>query len=199
MLALCPDTRTPAKKILAKSTSSANLPPVTVCPIYNRQDPTNKYCSLQIRKMIRWQQTALEGFFDCTFSLVDWDFSLVDWIEARFAVGCLHYMLLIDATREWIQLRSDPVDPDQATPAFEFTFRCDRIRVAPGGYSSEAVYFEFTDGAMDLSDKYLRLVIDRLPSGQFYIWPVIGCEDKAHPSFALDVEPSEQAGSSNGG
>jgi hypothetical protein len=86
MLALCPDTRTPAKKILAKSTSSANLPPVTVCPIYNRQDPTNKNCSLQIRKMIRWQQTALEGFFDCTFSLVDWDFSLVDWIEARFAV-----------------------------------------------------------------------------------------------------------------
>jgi hypothetical protein len=45
MLALCPDTRTPAKKILAKSTSSANLPPVTVCPIYNRQDPTNKNCS----------------------------------------------------------------------------------------------------------------------------------------------------------
>jgi hypothetical protein len=45
MLALCPDTRTPAKKILAKSTSSASLPPVTVCPIYNRQDPTNKYCS----------------------------------------------------------------------------------------------------------------------------------------------------------
>ena len=134
--------------------------------------------------MIRWQQTALEGFFDCTFSHVDWDFSLVDWIEARFTVGCLHYMLLIDATREWIQLRSDPVDPDQATPAFELSFRCDRIRVAPGGYSSGAVYFELTGGAMDLSDKYLRLVIDRLPSGQFYIWPVIGCEDKAHPSFA---------------
>jgi hypothetical protein len=52
---------------------------------------------------------------------------------------------------------------------------------------------------MDISDKYLRLVIDRLPSGHFYIWPVIGSEDKAHPSFAQDVEPSEQAGTSNGG
>ena len=57
MLALCPDTRTPAKKILVKSTGSAKLNPVTVCPIYNRQEPTNKNCSpikMNSPRMIRY-------------------------------------------------------------------------------------------------------------------------------------------------
>jgi hypothetical protein len=59
MLALCPDTRTPAKKILAKSTSSAKLPPVTVCPIYNRQDPTNKNCSIEYAQMPKPKKRTL--------------------------------------------------------------------------------------------------------------------------------------------
>jgi hypothetical protein len=132
--------------------------------------------------------TATEG------STGDADFSLYryvddfDWLEARFTSRGLQFILVIDAPREWIWLRSDPLNPDQANPAFEFTFRSDRIRVLPRGCDSEAVHFEFANGAIDPSHEHIRLVIERLGSGDLYVWPILGEADPAHPS--LDPNPT---------
>lgn len=135
--------------------------------------------------MIRWQQTDLENFFNCTFSPVDW---VLDWnlIEARFSRGCLHYLLQIEASREWVQLRSDPVDPDRSDPAFEITFRCDRVRVMTGGNTGGVAYFDFSDGAIEIAEKYMRLAIQETNSDRLYIWPILGCIDEPHPSFSSD-------------
>lgn len=138
--------------------------------------------------MTQWVQEDFERCLGCTFSRVDCE-SGFEWLEARFSSRGLKYIIVIDAPREWIWLRSDPIEPDQATPAFEFTFRSDRIRITPGGYDSEAIYFEFTDGAIDTAPEHIRLVIDRLSSGDFYVWPVLGSADPVHPS--LEANPTD--------
>ncbi len=131
--------------------------------------------------MIQWEQADLERCLKCTFSRLDCE-SGVEWLEARFSSRGLHFVLVIDAAREWIWLRSDPVNPDQATPAFECTFRSDRIRVAPGDYASESVRFEFADGSSELAPEHLRLVIERLTSGDLYVWPDLGRADSVDPA-----------------
>ncbi len=136
--------------------------------------------------MTQWVQEDFERCLSCTFSRVDCEPGF-DWLEARFSSRGLQFILVIDAPREWIWLRSDPFNPDQATPAFEFTFRSDRIRVTPGGYDSEAVHFEFADGAIDPAPEHIRLVIERLGSGDFYVWPVLGSADPAHPSLEANL------------
>ena len=135
--------------------------------------------------MIRWQQTDLEKFLNSTFSSVG---STVHWnlIEARFSRGLLHYLLQIEASREWVQLRTDPVEPDQSAPAFEITFRCDRIRVLTGENTGGVAYFEFSDDASESAEKHLRLAIQKTNSDHFYIWPILGCMDKLHPTLGLD-------------
>jgi len=135
--------------------------------------------------MILWQQKDLERFLSCTFSSVDW---VITWnlIEARFSSGSLHYLLQIEESREWVQLRSDPVDADQPAPAFEITFRCDRIRVLTKGDICGIAYFEFSDGAREIEEKHLRLAMEKPNSDRLYVWPILGSMDKPHPSFDLD-------------
>lgn len=130
--------------------------------------------------MTQWDQENVERYLGCAFSRLDCEPG-IDWLEARFSSRGLHYILVIDAPREWIWLRSDPFNPDQATPAFEFTFRSDRIRVPSDSFDSKAVYFEFTNGDIEPSPEHIRLVIQRLDSGDYYVWPVIGNADAAHP------------------
>jgi hypothetical protein len=137
--------------------------------------------------MTHWDRADVERCLDCLFRRLDTEPGS-DWLEARFASGGLLFILVIDAPRELIWLRADPVNPDQATPAFEFNFRSDRIRVAPGGYDSEAVHFDFAGGSSELNPEHIRLVIDRLPSGGLYVWPVVGQADPVHPT----LEPIEQ-------
>lgn len=123
--------------------------------------------------MTHWHQADLERCLDCRFCRLDTKVGS-EWLEARFSSRGLQFVLIIDAAREWIWLRSDPVKPDQATPAFEFTFRSDRIRVIPGNYESQAVHFDFTNESMDLDQELIRLVIEKLPDGSLYVWPVLG-------------------------
>ncbi len=136
--------------------------------------------------MTQWAREDFERCLSCNFSRVDCEPGF-EWLEARFSSGGLQFILVIDAMREWIWLRSDPFKPDQATPAFEFTFRSDRIRVLPRGCDSEAVHFEFSDGAIDPSPEHIRLVIERLGSGDLYVWPVLGGADPAHPSVEDNI------------
>ena len=130
--------------------------------------------------MTDWHQVDLERCLDCCFCRLDTE-AASEWLEARFSSRGLQFVLIIDAAREWIWLRSDPVMPDQATPAFEFTFRSDRIRVTPGDYESEAVHFDFTGGSPNLDPEHIRLVIEKLPDGSLYVWPVLGQADQAYP------------------
>ena len=131
-------------------------------------------------------QGDLERCLSCTFSRVECAPGN-DWLEARFSSRGLQFLLVIDAPREWVWLRSDPSNPAQATPAFEFTFRSDRIRVTHGGYDSEAVRFEFSDGVIEAASEHARLVIERLSSGDLYVWPVLGIADPVHPSLEANL------------
>ena len=127
--------------------------------------------------MTQWHQADLERCLDCSFRRLD-AVAASEWLEARFSSSGLQFVLMVDAEREWIWLRADPVNADRATPAFEFTFRSDRIRVIPGGYESEAVHFDFTNGSQDLDPEHTRLVIEKLPDGSLYVWPVVGQADQ---------------------
>lgn len=133
--------------------------------------------------MTHWQQADLERCLGCRFNRLDTE-ATSEWLEARFSSGGLQFILIIDGAREWVWLRSDPGKPDQATPAFEFTFRSDRIRVTPGGYESEAIHFDFTNGSPDFDSGHTRLVIEKLPDGSLYVWPVLGQADQVHPSLS---------------
>ena len=132
--------------------------------------------------MTHWHQADLERCLDCRFCRLDTE-ATSEWLEARFSSSGLQFVLVIDAAREWIWLRSDPVNADRATPAFEFTLRSDRIRVIPGGYESEAVHFDFTNGSQDLNPEHIRLVIEKLPDGRLYVWPVVGQADQDRGRF----------------
>lgn len=141
--------------------------------------------------MTHWQQADLERCLDCHFRRVDTE-PESEWLEARFSSRGLQFVLIIDAPREWVWLRADPVEPDQATPAFEFTFRSDRIRIAPGDYGSEAIHFDFTGGSLDLDPRHIRLVIEKLPDDSLYVWPVVGNADPVHPDHSHNNNSGEQ-------
>jgi hypothetical protein len=135
--------------------------------------------------MTQWQQSDVERCLDCTFSRIYSD-SNADWLVARFSSRGLLYILIIDEIHEWISLRSDSTNPDQATPAFEFNFRCNLIRVIDGAYQSESVHFDFANGCNVSDSESIRLVIEHLPSGGLYVWPVIGHADPVHPGLESD-------------
>ncbi|MFT5467321.1 MAG: hypothetical protein ACI8UO_002425 [Verrucomicrobiales bacterium] len=127
--------------------------------------------------MIRWDAKSVEKIIGAEFALLDHQEKPFEFREANFEVGALKYCLSICPVTEHVWLRADSQKPDQAVPAFEFSFRCDRIRTGSGGYNSEAVYFDFSGGCSTISTKHYRLVLDRLPSGSLYIWPIIGSSD----------------------
>jgi hypothetical protein len=133
--------------------------------------------------MIDWNQKEIEAIIDCCFSIPDQEHPF-QLHEAFFNMGGIHYCLNICPVTELVWLRADALDPDQATPHFEFSFRCDRIRTGDGGYKSKAIFFEFSNGNKKVDPRdHIRLVIDRLPNGNLYIWPIIGASD---PTFDID-------------
>lgn len=133
--------------------------------------------------MIRWEPSEVEQILETRFRVPDpaelpWD--QPDFFEAKFEFGGLLYSLNIFPERELIWLRADLKNAERATPQFEFTFRCDRIRCGPGGYDSQSVKFEFSDGDEKVDfQKHCRLVIERMREGELYIWPAIGAADPA--------------------
>jgi hypothetical protein len=145
-----------------------------------RPSQTSRTSTAHPHEMTEWNQADLERLLDCSFERVDCEPG-IEWLQAGFSSRGLRFTLVIDAPREWIWLRSDPINPDQATPAFEFYFRSDRIRVTAGDYDSEAARFEFAGGDPHPTPRHTRLVIERLPCGALYVWPVIGSPDPPHP------------------
>ena len=146
--------------------------------------------------MIDWNQKEIEAIIGCCFSIPDQEYPF-QLHEAFFAMGGIYYCLNICPVTELVWLRADAVDPDQATPHFEFSFRCDRIRTGDGGYKSKAIFFEFSNGDKQVDFReHIRLVIDHLPNGNLYIWPIVGASD---PAFDIDhlhrrpTKESEQA------
>jgi len=133
--------------------------------------------------MTRWNPKEIEAILGCTFSVLDWEHPFQPH-EAMFKMGGIHYCLFVCPVTELVWLRADAANPDQATPHFEFSFRCDRIRTGGGGYDSEAIFFDFSDGDENVDMRtHCRLVMDRLPNGNLYTWPIIGASDPV-----LDVE-----------
>ncbi len=69
--------------------------------------------------------------------------------------------------------------PEQEdTFCYHEVFSWDRIRTGSGDYNSGAIFFEFSNESEEVNPSHLRLVMDRLPSGKLYTWPVVGTPDK---------------------
>jgi hypothetical protein len=133
--------------------------------------------------MIHWKPSEIEAIIGCCFSIPDQEHPF-QFHEASFDLGGIRYCLNICPVTELVWLRADAANPDQATPHFEFNFRCDRIRTGDGGYNSKAIFFEFSNGDANVDfHAHCRLVMDRLPNGNFYTWPVVGVSD---PSLEID-------------
>jgi len=134
-------------------------------------------------EMMRWTPSEIARVVGGKFSPADPD-EPAAYREISFDIGGMRYSLSLCPDKEFVWFRADVENPDQATPHFEFSFRCDRVRVGPGGYDSEAVRFDFSDGEEDVDYvRHTRLVIDRLPNGNLYVWPMIGMAD---PPFEDD-------------
>lgn len=122
---------------------------------------------------MQWDSDAVAECLGCAFEELDCEHGF-DAREARFECKGLRYALEIDQANCRIWLRADPSDPHSATPAFEFCFRADRIVVREGGCATQVISFENSAVQAPENPNGVQLVIQRLASGAFYIWPVIG-------------------------
>ena len=128
--------------------------------------------------MTTWIPSEIEAIVGSKFTIPEQE-EPFQYHEVFFAAGGIQYCLNVCPVSEHVWIRADVDKPDQATPHFEFSFRCDRIRTGDGGYDSRAIYFEFSNGEKTVElQRHCRLVIDRLPSGNFYTWPVVGASDQ---------------------
>ncbi|GHC67873.1 hypothetical protein GCM10007100_40000 [Roseibacillus persicicus] len=129
--------------------------------------------------MTEWSSTDIEDILESQFVALDCE-PKYEAHELLCEFGGLLYNLTIYPQIELVHLRADSKNTQKATPQFEFSLRCDRIRTGDGGYESRAIYFDFLDGVdAEGVSRSTRLVIDRLRSGDLYIWPVIGPSDPA--------------------
>ena len=141
------------------------------------------YLHCSPKEMIRWTPTDVEELLGARFDPESTEEEL-GFHKLNVEVGDLFYNLNISPGTETIWLRVDTKNTNQATPHFEFCFRCDRIRTGDGAYGSRAVFFEFSDGddRLDLPNQ-TRLVMDYLPNGNLYTWPMVGAAD---PPFEVE-------------
>jgi len=128
--------------------------------------------------MMRWIPAEIERIVGREFNVPEQSDPFRSH-EVLFEAGGLRYCLNVCPVSEQVWLRADAQNPNQATPHFEFSFRCDRVRTGDGDYDSEAIWFEYSKGDEEVDfHRHVRLVIDRLPNGKLYIWPVIGSADE---------------------
>jgi len=137
--------------------------------------------------MIRWTLAEIEQLLGGKFDPVSLE-DLHDFHQLDVEVAGIFYNLNISPATEMVWLRADARNPNQATPHFEFYFRCDRIRTGEGGYGSRAIFFEFSDGEENIDfQNHCRLVMDLLPNGNLYVWPVLGSADQPlEPGTAIE-------------
>ncbi|MEM7012355.1 MAG: hypothetical protein AAF585_12820 [Verrucomicrobiota bacterium] len=130
--------------------------------------------------MIEWNPEDVEEILGAKFEIPFGFEEPSPMQEAKFeANGLIYNLTVITGKGCYVWLRADPNESDQALPAFEFHFRCDRIRTVPGDYNSRAIHFDFCGGSKEVEPSHYRLVIDRLPDDRFYIWPIIDNSDPA--------------------
>ena len=141
--------------------------------------------------MMNWQPSEIEKITGGSFA-IPCGAVTPHMHELKFTAGKISYNLTVFPDRENIWLRADieSTRADQATPQFEFCFHCDRIRAEEREDKTKSISFEFTDGneEMDFRES-ARLVMEFLPNGQVYTWPVIGAADPYDDTLPDTNEP----------
>lgn len=135
--------------------------------------------------MITWNKDEIEKFLGGKFSDEKFDSvpaekcdSGVIFSSMAFKSNGLVYLLTIDWMAEFVILRADLENADQACPAFELICRCSHIKISNSCYGGKALFVSFVEdeGAEPCSSD-LRLALERLPNGRLYVWPVTGKSD----------------------
>ena len=102
----------------------------------------------------------------------------VKWREVRFESEGLIYKLVVMLDSGLVWFCCDIEKRTTACPPFEFSLRCDFIEVGKGDYNGDAIRFYYIgEDGKEPSAETLRLVIEKLPEGCYYVWPVIGRSD----------------------